>query len=241
MAKAKKDKVKPEDPDVVKAKLAMGLPVGDPDPATTSDDERKSLEELNGLPPDNTVTLPNIRRKEYQRKMYSRLEGEAYLEANRSMLLAMDEKDQLETSRKSVVAEWKGIIDRKEEEIQGYRHQMSAGKSDLVNVEEQYDVEKELLRIVRVDNGAVIEDWRPLNNDEKQLNMADLDATVDAVDTEAAPGGDNALGLELLEDADPLGVNETPEQAEERRAKELGLGGSEDPRDLPGQLPVEGE
>lgn len=220
MGKPKKEAPELDSPEVALAKRNLGLvPNTDPTPG-----QREALEILNNLPP--YAPLPKIRRKMYQRQVFFVLEGEAYHEASQELVAAMNEQEQLEGSRKAVLAEWAGILKRQAEKVKELKNKLTTGEKALVDCEEVQFVDAGIVKIFRLDTQDVIEE-RPLNDEERQIDLADLDAAPDL--TEKDESDEDAAGDEQAA-TENISVEDDEESKDEN-----------DPRGLPPRTMPVGE
>ena len=170
MARKKKNQDPPDDPEVAQAKRNLGI---DPGVSTTEADDLETLEQANGLPPE--APAPTSRassttgrsRPRWRRRVPRYDQGFTRRDGREGTARKW---------QKSVVAEWKGIISQKDEQIEGLRHQLTHGKKELVRVEEySRPGRRDRSEIFRLDTQEVLEE-RVLTQDESRLDLADLDA-----------------------------------------------------------------
>ena len=116
---------------------------------------------------------PNINRKTYDRRVFVKLEGEAREAATAELLAAMNEADKVDKDRKTVMAEWKGIVGQAEEKVKAKRAVLENGFDEVVSVLEVTDWDAGTVTIIREDNGAIVEQ-RSLTDGEKQRDLIGL-------------------------------------------------------------------
>jgi hypothetical protein len=135
------------------------------------------------------------------------MEGEEFDQVTHSMLAAMNERDQLEESKKAVVSEWKGILDRKDEEIQAFRGQLNHGREEVVRVEEVRDLNAGTITVFRLDTNEIIEGPRPMTKEEQQLDLNGLDSAPPSEDHAPAAvdgsQGEDGLQQQQQEEGQP--------------------------------------
>ena len=149
--------------------------------------------------------VPHINRKNYDRRVFVKLEGPDREAAADELLAAMRELDRQEAARKEVMAEWKGIIGQAEEAVQAKRAVLENGHDEVVRVLEVTDWDAGTVIITREDNGAIVEQ-RSLTDGERQRDLEGLqdgDSAAAAGDLEAHDHGHDGAGPHASADPDP--------------------------------------